>query len=145
MKTILIIILTSFFAISATAQRISDLPQNKAVKAAQPVQAVSQDSIFFDKLEHDFGTMEFGGDGNTVFTFTNKGKSPVVLSNVSASCGCTTPDWTKTPVLPGQKGIVKVKYNTNLPGTFNKSVTVISNASNSSVILRIKGNVKPKQ
>jgi len=154
MKTISILIFTSIFAISSTAQRISDLPQNKAAKpvvqtaqtaqSVQTVQTASQDSIIFDKLEYDYGTMEYGGDGNTEFTFTNKGKAPVVLSNVRASCGCTTPEWTKTPVAPGEKGTIKVKYNTNLPGTFNKSITVSSNAANSNVMLRIKGNVKPK-
>jgi hypothetical protein len=150
MKTISIFVLISLFAISAMAQRISDLPQNKAAKQVRPVQTTqsvqtaSQDSIIFDKLEHDYGTMEFGDDGNTVFTFTNKGKAPVVLSNVRASCGCTTPEWTKTPVGPGEKGEIKVKYNTNLPGTFNKSITVTSNAANSTVMLRIKGQVMAK-
>lgn len=153
MKTISILILTSIFAISAMAQRIADLPQNKAAKPAQPVQTTqsvqpvqpaSQDSIIFDKLEHDYGTVEYGGDGNTEFTFTNKGKAPVVLSNVRASCGCTTPEWTKTPVAPGEKGTIKVKYNTNLPGTFSKSITVNSNAANSAVMLRIKGQVLAK-
>ncbi len=148
MKTLLIITLAGFWAIGATAQRIADLPQNKAVKTEQPVQTVqaaSQDSIIFDKLEHNYGTIEYGGDGNTEFTFTNKGKAPIVLSNVRASCGCTTPEWTKTPVMPGEKGIVKVRYNTNLPGTFNKSLTVSSNAANANVVLLIKGTVKPKQ
>lgn len=111
---------------------------------AQENQATVADSIVFDKLEHDYGTVEYAGDGNTVFTFTNKGKSPVVLSNVKASCGCTTPEWTKTPVAPGEKGEIKVKYNTNLQGTFNKSITVSSNAANSTVILRIKGQVMAK-
>ena len=153
MKTFSIFILTGIFAISANAQRIADLPQNKTAKPAQPVQPVqpsqtalpaSQDSIIFDKLEHDYGTIEYGADGNMVFTFTNKGKTPIVLSNVRASCDCTTPEWTKTPVVPGEKGTIKVKYNTNLPGIFNKSITVTSNAANSNVLLRIKGNVKPK-
>jgi hypothetical protein len=145
MKTISILILTSIFAISASAQRVADLSPNKSANSAQSIQTASQDSIIFDKLEHDYGTIEFGGDGNTVFTFTNKGKVPVVLTNVRASCGCTTPEWPKTPVGPGEKGEIKVKYNTNLPGTFNKSITVTSNAANANVLLRIKGNVKPKE
>lgn len=148
MKIISIFVITSFFAFQVTAQRISDLPQNKTAKATQPsqtaqtVHTTSQDSIIFDKLEHDYGTIEYGGDGNVVFTFTNKGKAPVVLSNVRASCGCTTPEWTKTPVLPGEKGIVKVRYNTNLPGTHNKSLTVNPNTVNANVVLHIKGSVK---
>lgn len=151
MKTLFVSIFTLMTALSlcSSAQRISDLPKlqqpkplQNAVATAQPA---SQDSIIFDKLVHDYGTVQKGGDGNCVFTFTNKGQKPLVLSNVRASCGCTTPEWTKTPVNPGETGIIKVKYNTNLPGTFNKSVTVTSNAANSSVLLRIKGQVVAPQ
>ena len=148
MKTISIFILTNLFAITSMAQRISDLPQNKQAKAAQPVQTVqpaSQDSIIFDKLEHDYGTLEKGGDGNCVFTFTNKGQKPLVLSNVRASCGCTVPQWPREPIAPGKEGEIKVKYNTNIGGTFNKSITVNSNAANNMIRLRIKGQVVAPQ
>jgi hypothetical protein len=99
------------------------------------------DSIIFDKLEHDYGTIDKGSDGNCVFTFTNKGQKPLVLSNVRASCGCTVPQWPREPIAPGEKGEIKVKYNTNIVGTFNKSITVNSNAANSIVRLRVKGQV----
>lgn len=112
---------------------------------AQTDQTSTQDSIAFDKTEHDYGTITQGADGNCVFSFVNKGKAPLILSNVQASCGCTTPEWTRTPVAPGEKGAIKVKYDTNRVGSFNKSITVTSNAVNASVVLRIKGNVTPKQ
>ncbi|MDZ7740844.1 MAG: DUF1573 domain-containing protein [Bacteroidota bacterium] len=80
-----------------------------------------------------------------MFTFTNKGQKPLVLSNVRASCGCTVPQWPREPVAPGEKGEIKVKYNTNRPGSFNKSITVNSNAANSMVRLRIKGQVVANQ
>lgn len=112
---------------------------------AQENQTAAADSIIFDKLVHDYETIAQGGDGNCVFTFTNKGNKPLVLSNVRASCGCTTPDWTKTPVAPGEKGTIKVRYNTNLVGSFNKSITVNSNAANSTVRLSIKGQVVAPQ
>ncbi|MCA1759258.1 MAG: DUF1573 domain-containing protein, partial [Bacteroidales bacterium] len=108
---------------------------------ARENQAAVADSIIFDKIEHDYGTIEKGGDGNSVFTFTNKGQKPLVLSNVRASCGCTVPQWPREPIAPGEKGEIKVKYNTNIGGTFNKSITVSSNAANSTVRLRIKGQV----
>ena len=105
----------------------------------------TQDSIRFEKTIHDYGTLAFGGDGNCEFKFTNPAKLPLILSNVQASCGCTIADWPKEPILPGKSGSIKVKYNTNIPGAFTKSVTVSSNAINPTVILIIKGNVTPKQ
>ena len=108
---------------------------------AQENQAAQNDSIIFDKLVHDYGTIEKGGDGNSVFTFTNKGQKPLVLSNVRASCGCTVPQWPREPIVPGEQGEIKVKYNTRSTGSFNKSITVSSNAANSMVRLRIKGKV----
>ena len=111
---------------------------------AQDNSVNTQDSIVFEKLINDYGTIAKGSDGNCEFKFTNKGKVPLILSNVRASCGCTTPEWTKTPVSPGENGVIKVKYNTNRVGSFNKSITVKSNAVNSSVVLHIKGNVKAK-
>lgn len=112
---------------------------------AQEQQTAAADSIVFDKLEHDYGTIEQNGDGNCVFTFTNKGQKPLVLSNVRASCGCTVPQWPREPIAPGEQGEIKVKYNTKIVGSFNKTVTVNSNAANSMVRLRVKGQVVAKQ
>lgn len=112
---------------------------------AQENQVAKNDSIIFDKMEHNYGTIEKGGDGNCVFTFTNQGQKPLVLSNVRASCGCTVPQWPREPIAPGQQGEIKVKYNTNITGNFNKTIMVNSNASNSMVRLRVKGQVVANQ
>lgn len=112
--------------------------------APAPVQASTQDSIKFVNTMHDYGTIVQGSDGTCEFKFTNKGKLPLVLSNVKASCGCTVPEWPKEPILPGKSSSIKVSYNTNNQGNFNKTITVNSNALNSTVILQIKGNVTPK-
>ena len=112
---------------------------------AQSNQTSTQDSIVFEKIVHDYGTIVQGGDGNSEFRFTNKGKTPLILSNVTASCGCTVPEWPKEPIAPGKTESIKVKYNTNTVGVFNKSITVKSNAINTTVVLQIKGNVTPKQ
>jgi len=112
--------------------------------SAQENQDAKNDSIVFEKLVHDYGTIKQGGDGNTEFVFTNKGESPLVLKNVRSSCGCTVPSWPREPIAPGETGSIKVKYNTARVGSFSKSITVSSNAVNSRVVLRIKGNVKSK-
>ena len=111
------------------------------------VKAQTADStvvINFTETVHDYGTIEQGSDGSYEFKFINDGKSPLILNNVRSSCGCTIPSWTKEPVQPGKEGTIKVKYNTAIAGAFNKSVTVNSNAKNSSVVLQIKGNVVAK-
>lgn len=110
-------------------------PTKKSAKA--PV-------ITFTELEHDYGTIDQGADGGYVFEFTNTGKEPLVINNVRTSCGCTVPDWSREPVSKNKKGKVKVNYNTNIQGSFTKTITVESNASNNPVVLRIKGTVTPK-
>ncbi len=99
--------------------------------------------IRFTETEHNYGTIQKGANGDCMFTFVNEGNEPLILSNVKASCGCTTPSYTQKPVMPGQEGTIKVHYNTNNPGGFSKTVTVTSNAvDNPRVVLRIKGTVK---
>jgi len=108
--------------------------------------AMAQDlpEIKFTTTVHDFGTFpEEAGKVTCTFEFVNTGKVDVILQNVRASCGCTTPNWTKTPVKPGEKGVVEATYNASgRPGAFNKTVTVTSNAGEHK--LTIKGNVTPK-
>jgi len=115
-----------------------------SVVSALSAPSEKKDSIIFNKLEHDYGTIERGGDGNCEFIFTNKGRAPLVLNNVRASCGCTVPKWPREPIPPGEQGVIKVQYNTRITGAFNKSITVNSNASNSTVRLTIKGQVTKK-
>ena len=98
--------------------------------------------IVFAEREHNYGTIQKGGDGNCVFTFTNTGDEPLILSNVRASCGCTTPKWTQKPVMPGKTGEIGVRYNTNNLGGFTKTVTITSHAVNEArVVGKIKGHV----
>ncbi|MEZ5046807.1 MAG: DUF1573 domain-containing protein [Chitinophagaceae bacterium] len=98
----------------------------------------------FNEETHDFGTLKEGPVAEYVFEFTNVGKEPLIIQNCSASCGCTTPDWTKDPIMPGKKGKITVKYNTQgRPGGFNKTVYIQSNAKSEKdrYELHIKGTV----
>ena len=108
---------------------------------------MGQSKIVFDEMVHDFGAFkEADGVQTTTFSFTNNGTDPLVLSNVRASCGCTTPKWTREPVAPGAKGAIEVSYNPkNRPGSFNKSITISSNAENPTVVLRITGQVDQRE
>ncbi|MFA5648292.1 MAG: DUF1573 domain-containing protein [Bacteroidales bacterium] len=100
-------------------------------------------TIEFESIVFDFGQIDYGSEGVCSFTFSNKGTEPLIINTVRASCGCTTPDWTKDPIKPGAKGEVKVKYNTRLQGAFSKSVVVTSSGTPQSVYLRVTGVVKP--
>lgn len=101
-------------------------------------------TISFDQTTIDYGTVPVASDGHRVFTFKNTGDKPLILTNVQASCGCTTPEWEKNPVLPGKTGIIKVGYNTNSPGQFRKNIDVYTNdPANGRLSLFIQGNVDP--
>lgn len=102
--------------------------------------------ITFATKTHDFGQItEEGGNVSRVFEFTNTGNAPLVIQRVNASCGCTTPEWTQTPVEPGKKGKITATYNPmGRPGAFTKEVYVYSNASNEMERLTISGNVTPR-
>jgi hypothetical protein len=111
------------------------------------VVAQGKAKIVFDETVHDFGTFkESDGIQNTTFKFKNEGAVPLVLNNVRASCGCTTPKWTREPVAPGASGEIQVSYNPrNRPGMVNKTITVQSNAENPTVVLRITGKTQERE
>lgn len=107
---------------------------------------VAQKKINFRETSHEFGKIQEGDIAKYSFVFTNIGKEPVTLKSVRASCGCTTPQWEKDPILPGSKSKIEVNYNSlGRPGEFTKTVTVIYDTTQSPIILTIKGNVIPKE
>lgn len=97
----------------------------------------------FPKTEHDFGKVqESVGTVTCEFTFKNTGNAPFIIQRLQATCGCTTPEYTNEPVLPGKEGKIKVTYSTTgRPGIFDKKVTVFSNVPDEVYILTIKGEV----
>lgn len=109
-------------------------------------QSNAQGAIKFKAEKHDFGKIVEGTQASYSFEFTNTGKAPVVISNVQPSCGCTTPEWTREPIMPGKTGKVTASYNSaGRPGNFNKTITVVNNGEVSQIILTIQGSVEPKK
>lgn len=99
--------------------------------------------ITLDNDVYEFGVIKEGERVKHVYGFTNTGKSPLILSNVSASCGCTTPEYSKHPINPGEKGSVTVVFDSqNQVGMQQKIITILSNAVPSRTILQLKGEVK---
>ncbi|MCS7004671.1 MAG: DUF1573 domain-containing protein [Cytophagales bacterium] len=104
--------------------------------------AFAQGVMKFEKEEHDFGDIKEGTIAEYSFKFKNTGNAPIVITNVQASCGCTTPEWPKEPVMPGETAIIKAAYNSkSRPGNFFKTITITSNATEPTKIIKIKGNV----
>ena len=101
----------------------------------------SVSKIKFTETIFDYGDIPFNSDGKCEFEFQNVSDKPLVINTVKTSCGCTNPAWPKKPIGPGKKGVISIEYNTKITGTFQKSITVYSNAENSPAMLFIKGNV----
>src|ERR1700710_1357190 len=98
----------------------------------------------FNEEKHDFGKIPQGTPVTTLFTFTNIGKEPLILTEVRPTCGCTIADYTKTPVKSGEKGTIKITYNAAAVAPFNKTIVVTSNAKTPTKYLNIVGEVTPK-
>lgn len=96
---------------------------------------------WLESKTHDFGKIIKNQPVTHVFEFTNTGSEPLVISSVKGSCGCTVAAYTREPIGPGQTGEITATYNAKSPGLFQKSITVISNALESPVVLYVKGEV----
>ncbi|AUC83972.1 hypothetical protein CW731_01105 [Polaribacter sp. ALD11] len=102
-------------------------------------------SISLDKKEYDFGTVNEGDIVETIFKVTNSGKTDLVITNATGSCGCTVPVWPKAPIKPGQTGEVGVKFNTSgKPNRQMKTVTLTTNTESGREVLTLRGSVTPK-
>ena len=98
----------------------------------------------FNEEKHDFGKVPQGTPVTTVFEFTNVGTTPLIITDVRPTCGCTIADFTKTPVKPGDKGLIKITYNAAFVAPFTKTIVVTSNASTPVKNLIIVGEVVAK-
>jgi hypothetical protein len=95
----------------------------------------------FEKETIDYGKIAKGANGEKTFVFTNIGDKPLIIKNIQSSCGCTVPKKPENPIMPGEKGEIKVSYDTNRLGGFSKSITIFSNAKKERKVIRIKGIV----
>jgi len=134
MKKFITIIFIGILSFSINAQ---EKTTEKAVDPNAPVIEFAQDVI-------DYGKIEQKSDGKRVFTFTNTGKSPLIISRIQSSCGCTVPKKPTEPIMPGKTGEIEVKYDTNRLNGFSKTLTVYSNATIPAKRIRIKGIVVAK-
>lgn len=128
----LLFVLFAFVSLSLGAQESSTVT---------PVSDAGSAVITFESTEVDYGTIEQNSDPHRAFTFTNTGDAPLIITNAKGSCGCTVPSYPKEPIMPGESNEIKVRYDTKRIGSFSKSITLTTNATTESVVLRIKGKV----
>ena len=101
-------------------------------------------SIQFTQMEHDFGVIDQNTTNPKVFTFTNTGNEPLIISDAKGSCGCTVPEYPRQPIAPGESGEIKVVYSPGKQANQqSKSVTITANTEPATTVLRIKANVTP--
>ena len=135
-KQILTLTIASFLALAGMAQSHDGHNHSPAQTASAP----KAEAIKFSETTFDFGKIPQGKPVTHIFTVENIGADSLKIDNVQASCGCTTPEWTKTPVVSGGKTTIKVGYNSAAEGTFDKTITVYYNGGEVKV-LNIKGTV----
>ncbi len=134
----------SLFLFLALGLSISMTAQAVVAPVEQAVETLSTEGpqMEFTDLEVDYGTIEQGSDPYRFFQFTNPGTAPLVITNAKGSCGCTVPTYPKEPILPGNTGEIKVRYDTNRVGPFTKRVTLTTNVGEEPIVLTIKGKVE---
>lgn len=118
--------------------------ENVEVAAERDLQAKNLPVMKFEKTEHDFGTISQGTPQETIFTFTNTGSAPLIITNATSSCGCTVPNPPKDPIAPGEEGELLVKFNGSGQNQVTKTITLTANTEKGQEILRIKAFVNPK-
>ena len=129
-------------------QSASDKIKSKEEMANDPgmVDGQGTPAFAFEKDFHDFGNLTDGDQVNYDFKFTNSGNAPLIITNASGSCGCTVPDYPRTPIAPGEEGVIKVSFNSSgRQGKQDKQVTIISNCVPNTTVLKITSNVLPKE
>jgi len=103
--------------------------------------SINAQEFKFESETIDYGKIDKGANGERIFTFTNVGNQPIIIKNIQSSCGCTVPKKPEKPIMPGEKGEIKVSYDTKRVGGFSKSITIFSNATEAAKVIRIKGIV----
>lgn len=145
-RAILSLSLLSIMAFVSCKENASNkVKTDNVVVAAERDEAAKQVPVMeFEKSEHDFGTIEQGTPQETVFTFTNTGNAPLIITNATSSCGCTVPNPPKDAIAPGEKGELLVKFNGSGQNQVTKTITVTANTEKGSALLKIKAFVNPK-
>lgn len=130
---------------SCKENAVEKIDQENVTKAAErDAQAIVFPTITFDKTEHDFGQIMNGTPVETVFSYTNSGKSPLVVTEIKSTCGCTVPQgWSKEPLMPGASSQFSVKFNGKGANKISKTITLTTNTEKGKEQVRISAFIVP--
>lgn len=145
-KIVLAISVVSLFAFTSCKENASEKikTDNVAQAAVRDEAAKAVPVMTFEKIEHDFGTIEQNAAQETAFKFTNTGNAPLIITDAKSSCGCTVPNPPKEPIAPGESSELMVKFNGAGQNQVTKAITVTANTEKGSEVIRIKAFVNPK-
>lgn len=142
----LIFVLFAAAALTACNQSKADKVADKAAEAVPTELTEDAPVVKFEKEIYDFGVIEQGEKVTYDFKFTNTGKTPLIITDATATCGCTVPEFPKTPVKPGEGGTIKVVFDsTGKLGMQDKQITLVSNANPTPENLHLVGEIKEKK
>ncbi|NBT87804.1 MAG: DUF1573 domain-containing protein [Flavobacteriaceae bacterium] len=144
-KTLFLAVLVAFGMTSCkdnAAEKVS--ADNVAAAAERDTQADKYPVMSFAESIYDFGTINQGEAQEHVFTFTNTGEADLVIVDAKSSCGCTVPQYPKTPIAPGETGEMLVKFNGSGKNQVSKTVTITANTQKGKEMISIKAFVTPK-
>lgn len=123
---------------------VENVVDNPNLTNEQEISNADAPIMTFTEMEHNFGDIKPGAVVKHTFTFKNTGKTPLIISSASSSCGCTTPDWTKEPIAPGAEGKIDVQFDSHgKSGQVSKTVTILANTQPASNQVSIKTNILP--
>lgn len=144
-KISLIFIITPLLFLNSCKDKAVDKINKENVQmATERDSQIVFPSISFDKTLHDFGDITNGTPVETIFSYTNSGRSPLVVTDIKSTCGCTVPQgWSKSPLMPGESSQFSVKFNGKGANKVSKTITLTTNTENGREQVRITAFVKP--
>jgi hypothetical protein len=138
MKNFLSILMMVFCAAFISAQ--TEVPGTASTPAPTTAKTGGP-HLEWESTTVDYGEIKKGSDPVRKAIFFNKGTEPLVIKSARGSCGCTVPTWPKEPIMPGEKGIIEIRYDTQRVGPINKTVSVSTNENEEETRITIKGNI----
>ena len=145
MKSIVLsslILLASACNNQSTNKVAVDMIDNPATASNPTAESNNTTEMTFETMDHNFGDIIEGQSVEKTYYFTNTGKNPLLIDRCDVTCGCTVPSFPKTPIAPGEKGAIKVVFNSSgKSGLNNKTVTVFANVKDGNMVLKFTANV----
>ena len=144
-KSTILLLLSTLLTLGSCKEKATEkIKQENVVNAAERDSQIVFPKISFDKVIHDFGEIKNGTPVETMFTYTNSGRSPLVVTDIKSTCGCTVPQgWSKDPLMPGQSSQFSVKFNGKGANKESKTITLTTNTEKGREQVRITAFIKP--